>query len=283
MTEVKKKAHEVTLAARLLHQLTGEASCLVETPDSPNSRSRDEGWPDAVFETRSGGKYVVEVSRLLLPSVRRTTAVMLELVVQPLIAPVVGTYLLQCPVQQRSQRGITAQVAESVRVRIEAALRGGATPDAVKLPHGFELVRIKHDGSKIHVGTIGQELPPVLDDRDTVPGQLMKEFQTQLSQVDKKFTGFSPMRLWLLDTGQSGLVLDIHIVHPQGAVRRWLGEVESKISNIDQIYIDPGVGPSLLGPADGGQNVRWLDGHRYVDVPRGYFLRLWPPSDAENT
>jgi len=112
--------------------------------------------------------------------------------------------------------------------------------------------------------------------------EMRAAFQAIVSEANQKFVGYSPRRLLLVDVALSYVDVELHAFDLRGReapMLEWLLEPSLDRSNIDEIYLEPGVAVWRTPPGEdvGKVRRRALTAHRYIDAPRGSYVRLWPP------
>lgn len=239
----------------------------------PDAEDRNRRRPDYIFEDARGKKYILEVTRWLTPKLRRLEDVALRSIAAPLKGELQGTFTLEVPLDSFRGGKIPKETAEVLVSEIQAIAIARPMTHRYPLSYGFILCKVRDDGSRLVPWITQEELPYDLDVNSEVAKILQGELESILHKKDGKFKGYSGNRVLLINISQCGLDIYYHASASkdgQGIVLRWLAALLKQPSNIDYIYLEPGVG---VWQVANGKRV--LTGHRHVNAHRGYYVEVW--------
>jgi hypothetical protein len=264
----------------LVARLSGEELVPIEKPDAPGKPSRPGGNPDFVFVDSEGGRYVVEITRLLRPAVLDLEHHALRDVVAELGPVVPGVYLLEID-YDRWKDGINRDDSTRIRTILGNQLSPGTMPDSLVVLDGIEITKIGDNGSAL-IPWLDTDDPWDLGPGDPRWNELCADFRTIVAEANRKFTGFRGRRILLLDVALAPIDVELHGLNVGGReppMLAWLTTGSVDRDNVDEIYLEPGVRVwrNLNDGPSSQVRRRVLTGHRYLNQPRGFYLRLWPP------
>ncbi len=284
MTEREHLA-EHDAAAHVASQLARGIVCTVDEPDAPGHRSRSDGMPDWVFEDSHQQRYVIEVGRLVPPSVRNLEAFILKKISRP-VGDLPGTFVLEAP-----SGGIGPEKAEAIRQAIEWHRKAGTFPESFSPVEGILVYRVGETPTSLVPWVVVPDLPYDVGVDDPQVEGLHSEFQGIVSTASKKFRGWCGRRILLLRLVQSGLDRDYHVLPSlgrAGLLHDWLGRLTDTLSAVDdgtdlEVWADTGIRvwrPGDLSAAGVLPPQRVLTGHRYLNTP-GLTVRVSDPQGPE--
>ncbi len=261
-------------AAQLGYQLAGGIVCIVDKPDAPGRQSRPGGRPDWVFEDSRQQRYVIEVGRLVPPTVRELEAVILKGITRPL-GELPGTFVLIAPDDR-----LKPEQQATIRQSIEQHLQAGHLPDDFSPVPGIFVQRAGDPPASLVPWIVVPDLPCNAAADDPQVQGLRSEFECIVKTASAKFQGFEGRRILLLRLVQSGLDRDYHVfpsLGRPGLLSEWLAPMTGTLTAVDDVWLDPGLrvwrqnNHSITGA---GTLQRVLTGHRYLDTPSPKFHRL---------
>lgn len=272
---------EYEAAAHLALQLAGGIVCTIDEPDPPGHQSRAGGMPDWVFEDSRQQRYVIEVGRLVPPSVRKLEAFILKQISRP-VGELPGTFVLEAP-----SVGITPEKAKAIRQTIDQHRKAGSLPESFSPVEGIVVRRVGNTPTGIVPWVLVPELPYDVGVDDPQVQGLHSEFHSIVTTARKKFRDWPGRRILLLRLVQSGLDRDYHVrssLGRQGLLREWLAPLAGALAAVDdgsdmELWADTGIRVGQLRElANAGVLTpqRVLTGHRYLDTP-GLTVRVSDP------
>jgi hypothetical protein len=262
---------ELDSAKHFMQWMTHEDIFPTDKPDC-SQLSRQGGHPDFVFEDSRNHRYTLELTRLLTPELRNLEKTVADKVCAPIEHPFPGTYALHVHLTDPLGRGwITTEVLKQTRQEIEKLLKSGALHNTQQLSAGFVLWKARDEGNRLVPWVTSPGLPFDLSDAHPVAEELRAAFEKLVEAADLKFRGYSPYRLLLIATSQSGLDLEFHarrFKDGKGILLTWMDALCQRIFNIDAIFLEPGINVRSAGG-------KVMAGHKYVESKAGYYLELW--------
>jgi len=276
MNVLLRPSLELDSARHLLRWITREDLTPIDKPDQ-SQLSRPGGRPDFVFEDSRKRKYVLELTRLLTPELRSLENTVAAKVCAPVEYLLPGTYGLHIQLNDPLGRGrIAPEVLKKTKQEIIKILKDGNLQKTQQLSEGFVLWRARDEGHRLVPWVTSPELPFDLSDTHPVAKELRVAFGKLMEEADLKFRGYNPFRLLLIATSQSGLDLEFHagrFKDGKGVLLTWMDTLCERISNIDAIFLEPGINVRSAGG-------KVIAGHKYVESKAGYYLELWRHSSV---
>ncbi len=279
-----KQARELETARRFMQRLSREDLVPSDKPDAPGRTSRPGGDPDYVFVDSTGQRYVIEVTRLLAPGIRRLEHRVIEDVTDALSAHLPGTYTLTIDYDRWSGRVPEPVASRSILLLVQEHLTRGTLPDSLIVYPGIEVRKISDEGHAL-VPWLEMDDPWDLGPGDPRWEALARAFQKLIAEANTKFKGHTGRRILIVDISLSLLDDELHACDIGGRpapMLEWLTEGKAERENVDEIYLEPGV---RVWRAQAGKKIsesrrRVLTGHKYLEEPRGFYVKLWPPPSS---
>jgi hypothetical protein len=166
---------------------------------------------------------------------------------------------------------IAPNVLKQTAEEILRILEDGALQDTQQLSSGFIIWKASNEGSKLVPWITSPELPFDLTDAHPIAKGLRSSFEQLIEEADLKFQGYNPYRILLIATSQSGLDLEFHagrFKDGKGILLTWMDSLCQRISNIDAIFLEPGINV-------GSEGSKVMAGHKYVESKAGHYPELW--------
>ena len=262
---------ELDSAKSLMRWITREDLTPIEKPDC-DQPSRPGGNPDFIFEDSKKHRYVIELTQLLTPSLRKLEYTVVQQVCAPVAHLVPGTYGLHIHLNDPLGRGkIAPKVLKKTAEEVLKILKNGTLQDIQQLSTGFSLWKARSEGNKIVPWITSPDLPFDLTDAHPAAKELRSSFETLIEEADSKFRGYDPYRLLLVATLQSGLDLEFHagkFRDGKGILLTWIDALCQQILNIDAIFLEPGINVRSVGG-------KVMAGHKYIERKSGHYRELW--------
>lgn len=268
---------ELVQAQQLVRWLTGQTCKLIATPDAPGNESRPGGNPEAVVEDISGERYVVEVKRLLTPEIRALEDFVNQRIAGLLNGMLLGTFTLTIQMVGHRLGKLDRDTAASVVQEVRSLISSGRLQDSQILSSGFPLDKVHPEGNRIVPFIVGPSLPHDLKKGDPVVDKVQRLFEEQVRKADRKFAGWQGNRIFLMDTGQSGLDVEFHAQEfkdGQGILLAWAEKVCRQTEFLDFFLLEPGVHVWQVSSSS-GEGPQIYAGTKWVDQPRGFYIPLW--------
>ncbi len=271
MNVPSKSSLELDSARHLMRWITREDLAPIDRPDQ-SQRSRPGGHPDFVFEDSKKHRYVLELTRLLAPELRRLEDTVAAQVCAPVEHLCPGTYALHIQLTDPLGRGwIAPEVLKQTVQEITKILKSGTLQNTQELSTGFVLWKARDEGHRLVPWVTSPKLPFDLTDAHPVAKELRAVFERLVEEADLKFRGYDPYRLLLIATSQSGLDLEFHAERfkdGKGILLTWMDSLCERINNIDAIFLEPGVNVWSAGG-------KVMAGHKYIESKAGHYPELW--------
>ncbi len=272
-----KNLLELEQARHFVRWVTREDLSPIDEPDCTRP-SRPGGHPDYIFRDSGGREYVLELTRLLVPELRKLEQFVMKRICTAVQSGLRGTYVLDIHLKDARGKGrIDPTVADSTVQEITELAQGGSLGQSHRLRTGLVLTRVRDDGNRLVPWITAPGLPVDLATGDPIAMNLENEFHSLVSEADRKFRNYSGARVLLLNTSQSGLDLKFHAQRfkdSQGVLLTWVQNMSLILTNVDSICLEPSIG---VWEANGMQRV--MAGHRYIESRAGYYLEVWHRPD----
>ncbi len=193
-------------AAHVARQLAGGIVCTVDEPDAPGHQSRPGGMPDWVFEDSRQHRYVIEVGRLVPPSVRKLESFILDQISRS-VGDLPGTFVLVAPDVE-----IKPDQATAICKNIERDREVDQLSDDFSPAEGILVCRVGDAPTTLAPWVVVPDLPCHVGVDDPQVQGLHSELQGIVCTASEKFRGWQGRRILLLRLVQSGLDRDYHVL-----------------------------------------------------------------------
>lgn len=268
-----KHSLELDQARHFVRWVTREELSPIDKPDCTRP-SRPGGHPDYIFRDSEGRVYALELTRLLAPELRQLEQFVANRICRVVESHLPGTYILDIRLADSLGRErIAPLVADSTAQEIIGLVQRGSLGESYRLSTGFVLTKVIDGGNRLVPWITAPELPFDLAVNDPIAKELQREFHSLISEADSKFRDYGGARVLLVNTSQSGLVLEFHAQRfkgGQGVMFTWVENISLMSTNIDSICLEPGIKVWQAAGMD-----RVLAGHRYTESKAGYYVELW--------
>jgi hypothetical protein len=195
-----------------------------------------------------------------------------------------GSFFLWFSLDSLSKKGILAANAEAIVGDIVARLRQcqGMLPQTFQPIAGYTVERFDESGSRLIPMVLAADLPHDLAAHDQRVMALRSLFVKTVLEASEKFQSCGGRTILLLDTSQTGLDVQLHVMAPgrsPSLMTIWTDDLRPTAASVQEIYVEPGmnVWKGLEAGTDPyAPQVKIRAGTRYTDQARGFYVRLRP-------
>lgn len=262
---------ELECAKHFIWFITREELSPICKPDAIWMPTRKH--PDYIFQNALGKIYILELTRWLTPELRRLEHLALKNIADPLKDNLQGECTLELPLDSFKDGKIPKRTSEVLVSEIQAITIASPIAQQNQLSFGCTLCKVSENGARLIPWITQKKLPYDLDVDSKAAKTLQKELEKSLREAEGKFRGYSGYRVLLINISQCGLDIDYHahasvFKDGQGIILTWLNALSEQPSNIDYIYLEPGIHVR--------QNQKMVfTGHKHVGAHRGYYVEVW--------